>query len=320
MKNFYVFYGEEEYLINQEKKKLKEKFLLHNTNFNIIEYDLKESTLDDLLDDALMPSMFSNEKLLICWNSYFLTALKETEDKSLNIERLINYIDNYQGKNTIIFIVNYEKIDTRKKIVKKLKEKALIKEFSLLKERDLITYAQDKLKKEGFKIDYSALILLISRIHQNIAILNKELEKLMLYKNDDQVITSFDVEEMIPSSFLDDVFDLVKVVIKKDLESILTIYQKLLDKNEEPVKIIVLLGNQFRLIYQTKRMQQLGYSLKEITTRLKVHPYRVQLASEIKIEQQLLLTYLERLADLDMEIKTGKIDKQIGLELFFLRL
>ncbi len=65
-----------------------------------------------------------------------------------------------------------------------------------------------------------------------------------------------------------------------------------------------------------------GYKEIDIATKLAVHPYRVKLAWEKSrnYSDQILIDYLNKLADLDIGIKTGQIDKNIGLEMFFLKL
>lgn len=59
-----------------------------------------------------------------------------------------------------------------------------------------------------------------------------------------------------------------------------------------------------------------------IASILKIHPYRVKLANQNakKYDADTLLTYLKKLADLDIDIKTGQIDKTLGLELLIISL
>ena len=91
---------------------------------------------------------------------------------------------------------------------------------------------------------------------------------------------------------------------------------------EEPIKIIIMLANQFRLIYQTRNLYKKGYSEKDISNLLGIHPYRIKLAINKgnQFQDETLLIYLKRLSDLDMDIKNGKIEKELGLELFILNL
>ena len=82
-----------------------------------------------------------------------------------------------------------------------------------------------------------------------------------------------------------------------------------------------MLANQFRIMYQCKELLKKGLSEKDIATTLKIHPYRVKLAiqNSRKYSSELLLQYISDLADMDISIKTGQIDKALALELFILK-
>ena len=92
--------------------------------------------------------------------------------------------------------------------------------------------------------------------------------------------------------------------------------------NEEPIKIVALLASKFRLMYQSSTLAKKGYTEESISEILKVHKYPVHLSilSGYKYNPKILLKYLNELADLDIGIKTGELDKELALELFILRL
>ena len=87
---------------------------------------------------------------------------------------------------------------------------------------------------------------------------------------------------------------------------------------EEPIKIIVMLANQIRIIYQTKELSKKGYREKDIAQILDIHPYRVKLAltNGYKYTSSVLLKKISELAQMDIDIKKGLVDKSIALELF----
>jgi DNA polymerase-3 subunit delta len=217
-------------------------------------------------------------------------------------------------------VVPSDKLDKRKIIVKKLLDIAEVKEFNKLSEDSMVGFAKDLFAKNNYQISFRALNMLIDRVGCNLLLLNNECEKLMLYKMNDKKIDEETIEEMIVRYDFDNIFALTDAVIKKDINASLSLYQELLKRNEEPIKIIVLLANQFRLIFQVKRLHTKGFSESQIASNLGVHPYRVKLANEVKLTDKELLSYINSLADLDESIKMGKINKDVGLELFLLRL
>ena len=117
-------------------------------------------------------------------------------------------------------------------------------------------------------------------------------------------------------------FDLTTAILSKDKQKMMSIYKDLMTLNEEPVKLIVLVANSMRLIYQVKLLDRKGYTDKEIGKILGINPYRLKyLRQEGKdFDLNELLKCLDALSKLDVEIKTGKIDKKMGLELFMIRI
>ena len=83
-----------------------------------------------------------------------------------------------------------------------------------------------------------------------------------------------------------------------------------------------MLANQFRIMYQSKQLLKKGYSEREIANLLEIHEFRVKKALEKgrKYSSDEILKKLEDLADLDYQIKSGQLDKNIGLELFILNM
>ncbi len=321
MNNLIVLFGEEKYLIDLETKKIVEKILGVNTDeYKVSYYDLNETSINDVLMDAEMMPFFSDKKVIVCDNCFFLTGSNQKTFIEHNLDELLKYIENTNELTTIIFKVIDNKLDNRKKIVKELKKRAVVKEFTKLKDQELVNYINEFLKQKEFKMDRNAIIELISRTYDNLGIVFNELEKLMIYKIDKKQIDINDVYDLIDVSLNDNIFEFIDAVVQRNIEKALYIYDDLLIVNEEPIKIIVMLADQLRLIYQTKKLYSMGYNEKDISQKLGIHPYRIKLSNRVFLDEKTLINLIEKLADLDINIKTGKINKNIGLEMFLLNL
>jgi len=114
----------------------------------------------------------------------------------------------------------------------------------------------------------------------------------------------------------------VEHIVQLKLDKAFTILADLFRRKEEPIKIMALIARQFRIMYQVKDMQQQGYSQQQIATQLSLHPYAVKVAAGQcnRFEAAQLASILNQLADLDYQMKSGKIDKSLGLEMFLLKL
>ena len=67
MNNIYLIYGDEDYFIDKEINKIKEKY----KGYDLINYDMLETNISSAIEDASMISLFSSNKLIICNNCIF---------------------------------------------------------------------------------------------------------------------------------------------------------------------------------------------------------------------------------------------------------
>ena len=234
-----------------------------------------------------------------------------------DVTKLTNYI-NSNSDSVLVLVVNSDTLDNRKKIVKELNNCNVIK-CSKLKKYELDNFILDYCKNNSFSIENSAKELFKEKLGDNLFIITNELDKLFLYKNDNKILKE-DVALCTSTMINSDIFDLINAIINADLNKALKVYDDLLLINEEEIKLIITLANQFRLIYQVKSMFKMGYSESNIATKLGVHPYRIKLANDVNIVENECLNYLKKLSVLDENIKLGKVDKKVGFEKFILSL
>lgn len=312
MRNFYVLYGLDTGLIKTELKKLLEKFDADD----IIYYDLSNDRLLDVIEDAATISMFSSKKIIVVENTSFLGANKSVD----NIEELEKYIGHYNEDTYMIFIVNSETIDSRKKIVKKLKEIGEIKELNAVDEKYLNSYVSKYLKDRNYQM--KDIEYFLDKVGKNLNNINNELEKLVVYKTQDKKILNEDIDKILVSVLENEIFVLSDAIIARDVDKSLKLLKKFLDNNYEEIQIIMLLAGQFRFLFQVKRLLNKNKSDAEIAKILGANPYRIKFAKKklYNYSESLLLNYIKRIAKMDRDIKLGMIDKRLALELFIIEM
>ncbi len=312
----YVFYGTEDFLIKKEINKLKEKYSIDDISVNT--YDLENTNIEEIIDDASTVSLFSENKMILCENAYIFTGTTNKKLPEQNMKVLEEYLENENENTILVFVINKEKLDERKKVVKSLKQKKQIQEFNKLNNID------EFITKEfsPYKISKKDITLLKDRVGDNLNLLHQEINKIKLYKDDDLEITEKDIYDLTTKNIDTDIFNLIENIVMKNKAPALESYKEMVKLGEEPIKIIIMLANQFRLIYQARNLYKKGYSEKDISSMLGIHPYRIKLAltKGSKFQDDTLLLYLEKLSELDISIKSGNIDKDLGLELFILNI
>ncbi len=310
----YLIYGKEILLIEKKMNDILKKEKMEE--FSINKYDLENQSLDEILEDASMISMFGAKKGILVSNSYIFTGTTKKSTIIQNTDLLLSYIEHPNPDTILIFSIVTEKLDERKKITKGIKKAGTVIEVSMNKGIENIV--EEML--DDYKIDRQSLSLLIDRVGENLQILEKECEKIKIYKSDDKVISKEDILNLTTKNVDIDIFKLIENIVLKNKEKALESYQEMLKRNEEPIKIIIMLANQFRIMYQAKELSRKGYTASDIASMLEIHPYRIKLALEKgrNFSSTTLLKYLEALADLDVNIKSGFASKDLALELFIL--
>ena len=310
--NVYLIYGNDYSLIKREVDKIA-----LNAN-DVVKYDLSVDKVDNLLDDASCMSLLDEKKVIIGENALFLTSLNTNVNH--NLEYLFNYVNAENHDNIIVLTVVTDKLDERKKIVKLLKQKAKVIHKYLIEDKNLNGFVMDEFKNAGYKMDLKTANYFVSYVGKNVDILVSEIEKMIVYKDNNKIVTINDINEISSRGFKDNVFDLTDAITKRDFKKMYECYNDLMVLGEEPIKIIALLGNQFLLIYQVKLLNEKGKSNTEISQILNVHPYRVKLALETDFLIYELKDILKKLHGLDFGIKSGSLDKNYALEDFLLHL
>ena len=299
--NLYLFYGNNKSIINDKINNIINKYNIVDNN--IIKYDL-EDNLDNIIEEASMISLFGDTKLIL---------INTTFKEDIDIDKLEDYLKHYNNNTYIVFISN-DKVDTRRKLYKLITKYGTIEEVT--SDNNYIrSYIKEYIKDYKMDINY-----FLSKVSDNLDNIKNELDKLMLYKLEDKNITNSDIDDLVISNIEEDIFALTDSVITNNIDKSITLYNKFMDKNYEPVYIIGLLGNQFTLLYQVKKLYNMGKSNNDIASILGVHPYRVKLAiqNSYYYTEEDLIKYIYKLGNLDKDIKTGNIDKALGLELFLI--
>lgn len=309
----YLLYGLEKFLINEEINKIIKNNQIDE--YSISRFNAKQNSIDEILLDADSMPLFGEKRLIIVEDAYFFTSEKAESDET--IKKIENYLNNFNSKNIIIFISNAEKLDERKKITKLTKNVAKVVELNSKKDSNVMI----KELLNDYNIDYKNINLIKEKLNNQNELVENEIIKLTTYK-DDKSITENDIEKVISDYPKIDFFEFIDNIINKNIKESIKTYEELLKLKEEPIKIIVTLANQFRLMYQAKKLNQSGYSEKDIALELGEHPYRVKLAimKAKNYSDDKLLSCLKKLGEINLSAKKGLIDSAVALELFILGL
>lgn len=315
----FVIYGEEPLLMEQRLNQLKKKYHIVEEDMNLMTYWCNETKMSTIIEDALTPPFLTEYKMIVIKNPLFLTTAKQKDVNEDDVKMFIDYISKENPTTLLVVYHDQKNFDERKKVVKTLRKYARCYDLRKLDYHDLYKMTAKAIDERHCHIDEDALELFLSRMNDDLYTILQEVNKLCLY---DKNITREAVDKLVVKRTEENVFDLTKSILNKDMAKSIAIYKDLIMNNEEPIKLIVLIANSMRLLYQVKLLDRKGYNDREIASMLSLNPYRLKYIRQDGKEYDLneLLSKLDELSKLDVDIKTGKIDRFRGLELFLMRM
>ncbi len=285
-------------------------------NKNITSFDMNANTIEDVLLEAGYFSMFEEEKFIIVRNANFFGSGKLNEKEA---DSLLKYFENPNSLSNIIFICS-EKIDSRKKITKALKEKYEMITIPTLKYYEIENRVEKYFGKEGYKIDKDTVKYIVANSLNNYDLVMNEVEKIILYYNHPSYIKKSDVENIVSKSMNTNNFLFVDAIIDGDLEKSLALLKDLKTMKVEPTILISLIARDIRIMLNIKKLLEENKREYEILNELKLMDWQLEKylkkAFPYKIKE--LEEWLVKLTELDLKIKSGKLEKYDALELFIL--
>jgi len=314
-----LFYGTENYLIEQEINKIIEKSIPQaERDLNVITYDLTSTPLDIVVEDAETPPFLSKHKVIIARNATFFTGQKAQKSIEHNLDALDRLVENPPDYSIVIFTVQSEKLDERRKIVSKIKKLGNVRFFTSLAGNQLIDWVIKTAKTNEATMSKETASHIIQIVGPNLQMLTEEIRKMATNVGRGGTIDLMVVEELSSRTMEQNIFILIEKVADLNKEEAFKILYDLLKNKEEPIKILALFVRQFRLMLMAKELNRIGYSAKQIASQLGEHPYSIQLAlkQSHKFTELQLKEIIKKLAEIDYSIKTGKIDRILSLEMF----
>lgn len=307
LKQLYLLYGEEAYLRKQYRDRLRKAFLPEDDTMNYAYYEGKGVNPKEIIDLSETLPFFAECRVIVLENTgFFKNAAPELAD----------YVKELPESIRLIFVE--EEVDKRGKLYKAIKDKGSVVEFARQDERTLVRWILGMAGRESLGMTESVARYFLTKIGNDMANIQKELEKLFCYCMNHVEICRADVDEICTTQITNHIFDMVDAVANKEQKKALDYYYELLALKEPPMRILYLLTRQFRILMEIKELDRLGLGQKEIASKVGIMPflvgkYRAQ-AKSFKIKE--LRAIVEEGVQTEEDVKTGKMGDVLSVELF----
>jgi DNA polymerase III subunit delta len=200
-------------------------------------------------------------------------------------------------------------------LLKFLEKNAKCQNFELLGAQKLRSWVGNKFSDYGTKISADAENILLDFVGNDLWRLNNEIQKLALYKKG-RVVEETDVKLLVKPVLETDIFKTIDAIAERDKKQALRLVYKHIAKGESPIYLLSMINYQFRNLLIIKDFVERAVPYASIAKKSGLHPFVVRKTfyqcqrfqfSELK------KIYL-KIFQVDLDIKTGKISPEAGLE------
>ena len=318
-------HGQDTYRSRQKLNEIIEHYKkIHKSGLNLTRLNLKEDSFENFRDKIETISMFKEKKLIILENAF------SGQDF---IENFLKYKKDF-GDNLILFFE--EKItDTQNSLFKFLAKNSKSQEFNLLEDEKLKNWIKKEFQKYKVEAELKATQTLIDFVGNDLWQLSNEIKKLVSYRaprqrgesgKENEVLFDHkkevkielrDVELLVKPKIETDIFKTIDAIAQKNKKQALSLIHEHLEKGDSPLYLLSMINFQFRNILQVADFVEKGYPYYAILKQSKLHPYIVKksYSQAKKFSLGELKKIYQKIFQVDLNIKTGRIDPQTGLDI-----
>lgn len=260
-KPVYLLFGEEVFLRNTYKKRLREAVVGEDV-MNFARFEGKGLDVDELIRLADTMPFFAERRLILIEDSGFFKSASEA---------LVKYLPEMPDTTCLVFAES--EVDKRNKLYKKVKSLGYAAEMARQDAAQLGRWAGGILAKEGRKITNRTMELFLSMVGDDMENIRMELEKLISYTMGRDVITDEDVKAVCTIRVNSRIFEMVAAIAGRQTRRAMELYEDLLTLKEPPMRILFLIARQFNQILQVKELMEKGMDRGTIASKLKLQPF-----------------------------------------------
>ena len=322
LKNAYIFYGKEYYLIENAIKEIKSTLNDGMIDFNLDVIDGKETTLDQIIS-SIETLPFMDDKKVVILKDFELLKGKKKNFTDEDEKYFTDYVDNIPSTTTLVLVV-YGDIDKRKSLVKKVSKNGVVFNCDKLSDMDLFKWVKKKFETNKVIIDNAQVMYFIDQegyrdknSEKTLSDLENEINKISSFVGKENKVTNDIIDQLSQKKVENDIFKLIDYVGQKNSSDAMKILSDMLYEGESVFGIFSMIARQFKVIMQVRQLQLQGHSSKSIADRLKLHPFVVgkALKQTKNFSDEIIIDILNSILESDFKIKNGLVRDTLAIEM-----
>lgn len=292
----YLFYGDEDFLIDEKIGELKNR--LGSSAFNTENLEGDDVTDEQLCSALQGGSLLGGGKLVI------ISGLKISADNQDSYLALLN--DLAPG----VTVVLRAAVDQRSKFYRFIAERGEVIEcrsFAPWEQDRLVDWIKARVREGGKTISDSAARLFEEISGNNLRLLSSDIGKMITYVGGRNEITADDVLALA-SPGEKSVFDLLEALRRKNAKEALALFQTLMKNRADLFQLLGTLASQYRIMLQLKALPAgAAGNPRQAAGAIRANPYFVGKCQENvgKFQPAELRSALEQILMTGLKLKTG---------------
>jgi DNA polymerase III subunit delta len=260
----YLFLGTETYGRDRCRQALVDAMLApEDREAGLAQYDLRESALPDVVEDARSLSLFAPKRVILVADAEMAlpkqkASEEDDEDADTPAAGGAQSLDEYMKDPTPGVVLLFEavrfdfegeekkRLDRIRKFYASVPEAVELRRYNI---DDARIVAQDLAKQAGLSIDRTALDLLVEALGADVARIAIEIEKLRLYG---KPVGDEEIGTLVPEARATTIFALVNALGRRDRRRSLQILDTLTRDGEYLPLALAFLSTQFRMALVSK--------------------------------------------------------------------
>ncbi len=304
-------YGEDSYRSRQKLEEIIQEYKKTNkSGINLRYFDCEESSfsIEDLKSTAQQFSMFKDKKLSIVKN-----AFSEAEVK----QKLLKLVTDFVQSDDVVIIYEASKPKESDALLKMLKKEGKSQEFKKLTASQLRDWVLKKFDEASVRAEALAIDYILASVDGDIWRLSNEIQKITNFKKSGEINLG-DVKLLIRPKMETDIFKTVDAIGQKNKKQALSLVHKHMKNGDPPLYLLSMIGYQFRNLLIVRDLIEKDFPYAVLVKKSGLHPF----VARKSYEQARLFTFLElkriyqRIFEVDLNIKVGKVEPEMSLDLF----
>ena len=312
-----LLYGRDEFTIFEKVKKMRDEvtpYELRDINTTIL--NGFELSLGELISAAYTVPFMGDKRLVIVENlsARFESGFTEADNRLGDWESIAVELDAIPPTTSLVF--REGDLHARNPMLAILKKIAEVQTHPVLRSNDIPRWIMDRAASFGIAIESPAAYLLADSVGAQLRILDSELKKLSLYR-EDKIIRREDVAYLVSYVRDQSIFKVVDSAIEGKSGDALRLSKQLINSGSSSAMIIRMIERQLRLILLARDLRLRKVPTSNVGKRLSLSGFPLQktLEMEKRVQQGRLEFIHEMILESDVRVRDGLISSDVALDL-----